>query len=136
MTGHNDDEEDEEVFNATVNAARQALSELTPEPTASLRQVILCLRPEIRAKRAAGAKWPEIAESLKSAGIAIHSDTLRTYVNGKGIPSRAARSVTEKTRKKAEQIRRSDPSERGARPDFGETEASANGRPVATRRMK
>jgi hypothetical protein len=129
---------DDEVFKTTLAAALAALAKLTPEPSTSIRQLILCLRPDIRAKRAAGATWPAIAKTLEEADIQIKPETLRAYVNGKGAPSKAARSVTEKAHKASTRIVRAaePPAPNEVEPGFGATEATAEGKPVKSRRMK
>jgi hypothetical protein len=136
---------DDEAF---LTSLRQGLRELATRSTPSLKRVVAQLWAEIHDARENGATWRAIAAELTQRGFPIEAETLRIYHNSGDAsgefkpPKRAAKTAKPRNPPTGVQppippplpLSAHQPQHNGYA--AGLTEATADGRPVLSRRLK
>ena len=134
---------DENDFKTRLAAGRRALAGLNPELPASVRALLLALRPEVLALRTRDRRvsWKAIAAALAREGIVVAPGTLGAYMTGKARPAAAAKAAADDLRKGAAPDRSSVDVGRASEKEISDgvaavTEETAGGRPVVARRVR
>jgi hypothetical protein len=126
-----------------LTAVDDALAALGPPPAPSIRQAVLARRPALRAKHLEGHSYEDIAAALTKQGLPIKPNSLRSYLSGGASASRAGRSAAKQVGPKRGSVPETSMTVT-MKDEFDDllgdldltTEASANGKPVVSTRIR